>query len=72
MGTTSSQLNYTLINTYIFSLPLTDLDRSQDVQTSSIDCGGRETWQHGNSLVNYMKMVSSLFHLKNIFIYTNG
>ena len=43
----------------MFAKALTDLDRSQDVQTSSIDCGGRETWQHGNSLVNYMKMVSS-------------
>ena len=56
----------------MFAKALTDLDRSQDVQTSSIDCGGRETWQHGNSLVNYMKMVSSLFHLRNVFIYTNG
>ena len=41
----------------MFARALTDLDRSQDVQTTSIDCGGRETWQHGNSFVNYMKMV---------------
>ena len=42
----------------VFAKALTDLDRSQDVQPVSIDCTGRETWQHGNSLVNYMKMVS--------------
>ena len=41
----------------MFAKALTDLDRSQEVETTSIDCGGRETWQHGNSLVNYMKMV---------------
>ena len=54
----------------MFAKALTDLDRSQDVQTSSIDCGGRETWQHGNSLVNYMKMVScTLSSKKYIYIY---
>ena len=41
----------------VFAKALTDLDRSQDVQPVSIDCTGRETWQHGNSLVNYMKLV---------------
>ena len=41
----------------LFARALTDLDRSQDVQTQSIDCTGRDTWQHGNSLVNFMKMV---------------
>ena len=54
----------------MFAKALTDLDRSQDVQTSSIDCGGRETWQHGNSLVNYMKMVSCTLSSKK-YIYTN-
>ena len=32
------------------------LDRSQEVETSPIDCDGGDTWQHGNSLINYMKM----------------
>ena len=41
----------------MFARALTDLDRSQEVEPVSIDCSGRETWQHGNSLVNYMKMV---------------
>ena len=41
----------------LFARALTDLDRSQDVQPVNIDCTGRETWVHGNSLVNFMKMV---------------
>ena len=50
----------------MFARALTDLDRSQDVQPVSIDCTGRETWQHGNSLVNFMKMVCELFILSSI------
>ena len=55
----------------MFAKALTDLDRSQDVQTSSIECGGRETWQHGNSLVNYMKMVSppSFQNINNRYLF---
>ena len=41
----------------LFARALTDLDRSQDVQPEPIDCTGRDTWVHGNSLVNFMKMV---------------
>ena len=48
----------------MFARALTDLDRSQDVLPVSIDCAGRETWQHGNSLINYMKMVSTMQSVK--------
>ena len=30
---------------------------AQDVETAPIECEGGDTWQHGNSLVNYMKLV---------------
>ena len=30
---------------------------AQDVETAPIECDGGDTWQHGNSLVNYMKLV---------------
>lgn len=40
----------------LFSRAMTDLDRSQNLQPSSLDCAGSDTWQHGNSLANYMKM----------------
>ena len=27
------------------------------LQTEALSCEGEETWVHGNSLINYMKMV---------------
>ena len=27
------------------------------INTRALSCDGQETWQHGNSLVNYMKLV---------------
>ena len=57
----------------LFAEALSELDRSQDVQvnphrwrlhlnvetlqTEALSCDGEETWVHGNSLINYMKMV---------------
>jgi len=41
----------------LFAKALNELDRSQDVQTGSLDCDSEETWEHGNSLINYMKLV---------------
>ena len=32
-------------------------ESSQVVITRPLSCSGEETWQHGNSLVNYMKLV---------------
>jgi hypothetical protein len=33
----------------------------QDIEPVSLHCDKEETWQHGNSLINYMKLVFSLF-----------
>ena len=38
-------------------MALHDLDHSQLIDTKPLSCEGTETWQHGNSLVNYMKLV---------------
>ena len=50
----------------MFARALTELDRSQDIQTSKLECSSDNTWQHGNSLINYMKLVSNLA-IDNIF-----
>lgn len=42
---------------HLFAQALHDLDHSQDIRTRPLACDGSETWQHGNSLVNYMKLV---------------
>ena len=44
---------------HLFAQALHDLDHSQEINTSPLSCDGSETWQHGNSLVNYMKLVSN-------------
>lgn len=30
----------------------------QEIDTVVLSCDTEETWQHGNSLINYMKLVS--------------
>ena len=49
---------------HLYAQALHDLDRSQEINTKPLSCDGSETWQHGNSLVNYMKLVS-YFHRVN-------
>lgn len=34
-----------------------EFDRSQEISLKSLSCDGSDTWLHGNSLVNYMKLV---------------
>jgi hypothetical protein len=34
----------------------------QEINTRSLSCDGTDTWQHGNSLVNYMKLVRAIKH----------
>jgi len=41
----------------LFANALNSLDRSQEVDIANLDCESEQTWQHGNSLINYMKMV---------------
>ena len=43
----------------LFATALGELDRSQDIETAVLSCDSELTWQHGNSLINYMKLVSS-------------
>ncbi|TRY76305.1 hypothetical protein TCAL_06372 [Tigriopus californicus] len=65
-GRKTSDLNRSTIRTetalifdavHLFSRALTDLDRSQELSQVSLNCDGPGTWQYGNSLINYMKMV---------------
>ena len=42
---------------HLFARALNDLDHSQEIDTHPLSCDGTQTWQHGNSLVNYMKLV---------------
>ena len=44
----------------LFATALSELDRSQDVETTVLSCDSEQTWQHGNSLINYMKLVRRL------------
>lgn len=39
---------------------LQELNRNTDIRVKPLDCNGNETWIHGNSLLNYMKMVPRL------------
>ncbi|XP_055852888.1 glutamate receptor ionotropic, kainate 2 [Episyrphus balteatus] len=42
---------------HLFSKALHDLDTSQQIDIQPISCDGQNTWQHGFSLINYMKIV---------------
>ena len=52
---TTSALIYDSVTT--FALALDQLDKVQRVEQKTLDCYGEEAWPHGNSLVNYMKLV---------------
>lgn len=41
----------------MFAAALKWLDSSQEISLQPLSCSGDQTWQHGNSLVNYMKLV---------------
>jgi len=42
---------------HAFALALNELSTVQQVHQRSLDCSGQNAWVHGNSLMNYMKMV---------------
>jgi len=42
---------------HAFALALNELSSVQQVRQRPLDCSGQNTWVHGNSLINYMKMV---------------
>ena len=41
----------------MFAAALWSLDSSQEISLQPLSCSGENTWQHGNSLINYMKLV---------------
>ncbi|KAK8395880.1 hypothetical protein O3P69_005773 [Scylla paramamosain] len=41
----------------LFASALTTMDKSGQVTIRELNCSGDRTWQHGNSLINYMKWV---------------
>ena len=42
---------------HLFVMAIQALDNSTDVQIGPLVCDGEDAWLHGNSLINYMKMV---------------
>ncbi|XP_050695826.1 glutamate receptor ionotropic, kainate 2-like isoform X2 [Eriocheir sinensis] len=55
--TTGAALMYDAV--VLFSSALSTLDKSRRVHIRGLTCDGDDTWQHGNSLINYMKLFGS-------------
>lgn len=45
---------------HLFAKALHDLDTSQQIDIKPLSCESTDTWPHGYSLINYMKIVSSI------------
>lgn len=45
---------------HLFAKALHDLDTSQQIDIQPLSCDGEDTWPHGYSLINYMKIVSMI------------
>lgn len=45
---------------HLFAKALHDLDTSQQIDVRPLSCEAEDTWPHGYSLINYMKIVSTL------------
>jgi ionotropic glutamate receptor len=43
---------------HLFAKALHDLDTSQQIDIHPLSCDTQDTWPHGYSLINYMKIVS--------------
>ncbi|XP_050461364.1 glutamate receptor ionotropic, kainate 2 isoform X3 [Cataglyphis hispanica] len=66
MGQNSNKNNLTTIKTetsllydavHLFAKALHDLDTSQQIDIKPLSCESTDTWPHGYSLINYMKIV---------------
>nr|QZH55026.1 ionotropic glutamate receptor 4 [Achelura yunnanensis] len=66
LGHTSSKENMTFIKmetalmydaVHLFAKALHDLDTSQQIDVRPLSCEAEDTWPHGYSLINYMKIV---------------
>jgi hypothetical protein len=45
---------------HLFAKALHDLDTSQQIDIKPLSCDAVDTWPHGYSLINYMKIVSGV------------
>ncbi|KAK7085548.1 hypothetical protein SK128_021964, partial [Halocaridina rubra] len=52
---TETALMYDAVKLFVMAIQA--LDNSTDVQMTSLVCEGEDAWIHGNSLINFMKMV---------------
>ncbi|XP_022827827.1 glutamate receptor ionotropic, kainate 2 isoform X3 [Spodoptera litura] len=66
LGHTTAKENMTFIKTetalmydavHLFAKALHDLDTSQQIDVRPLSCEAEDTWPHGYSLINYMKIV---------------
>ena len=46
---------------HLFAKALDELSRAQEVKVHPMSCNKAKEWEHGNSLLNYLKMVSPFF-----------
>lgn len=51
---------------HLFAKALHDLDSSQRIDIKPLSCDAVDTWPHGYSLINYMKIVSVLAEKKKL------
>ena len=42
---------------HLFAKALDGVSQVQEIQTTPLQCSKTKTWTHGNSIINYMKMV---------------
>ncbi|CAL4122174.1 unnamed protein product, partial [Meganyctiphanes norvegica] len=54
---TETALMYDAVN--LFVMAIQQLDNSTDLQITELLCEGNDAWVHGNSLINFMKMVKT-------------
>ena len=54
---------------HLFAKALHDLDTSQQIDIKPLSCESTDTWPHGYSLINYMKIVSIYFQLCPASVY---
>uniref|UniRef100_T1IYW2 Glutamate receptor ionotropic, kainate 2 n=1 Tax=Strigamia maritima TaxID=126957 RepID=T1IYW2_STRMM len=50
----------------LFATALTDLDLSNKIDIRPLSCDSNDAWAHGNSLINYMKLVQTSEHLPTL------
>lgn len=55
-----SQLSSALLFDAVYAVvtAVQELNRSQEIGVKPLSCGSSQIWQHGTSLMNYLRMVS--------------